>query len=154
MIEVGESLKNARETSGISLDEVSKDLDIPEVLLEQIEDGNTGAFKDIFELKDYIMKYAKILHIDIPIIVGIFFFFSIFTFFLSTCFNIYFILIFYGLFYHFKNFYVLITLYNDYIIGLICSPSNANSIVFIIILKSATIDLGFVIGLSCLNGTK
>ncbi len=65
MIEVGESLKNARETSGISLDEVSKDLDIPEVLLEQIEDGNTGAFKDIFELKDYIMKYAKYIGLDI-----------------------------------------------------------------------------------------
>lgn len=64
MIEVGESLKNARETSGISLDEVSKDLDIPEVLLEQIEDGNTGAFKDIFELKDYIMKYAKYIGLD------------------------------------------------------------------------------------------
>lgn len=65
MIEVGESLKNSRETSGISLDEVSKDLDIPEVLLEQIEDGNTGAFKDIFELKDYIMKYAKYIGLDI-----------------------------------------------------------------------------------------
>ena len=64
MIEVGESLKNARETSGISLNEVSKDLDIPEVLLEQIEDGNTGAFKDIFELKDYIMKYAKYIGLD------------------------------------------------------------------------------------------
>lgn len=64
MIEVGESLKNARETSGVSLNEVSKDLDIPEVLLEQIEDGNTGAFKDIFELKDYIMKYAKYIGLD------------------------------------------------------------------------------------------
>ena len=34
----------------------------------------------IYPKKLYIMKYAKILHIDIPIIVGVFFFFSIFTF--------------------------------------------------------------------------
>lgn len=42
--------------------------------------------------------------------------------------------------------------YNN--IGLICSPSKAYSIVFIIYSKSNTMDLGFVIGLSCLKGTK
>ena len=39
-------------------------------------------------------------------------------------------------------------------IGLICSLSKAYFIVLIIYSESNTIDLGFVIGLSCLNGTK
>ena len=42
--------------------------------------------------------------------------------------------------------------YNN--IGLICSPFKANSIVLIIYSASNTIDLGLVIGLSCLKGTK
>ena len=50
--------------SGLTLDEVSKDLEIPVLRLEQIEDGNIGAFKDIFLLKDYLESYAKYLGID------------------------------------------------------------------------------------------
>ena len=50
--------------SGLTLDEVSKDLEIPVLSLEQIEDGNIGAFKDIFVLKDYLESYAKYLGID------------------------------------------------------------------------------------------
>ena len=46
----------------------------------------------------------------------------------------------------------LLIFYNN--IGLICSPSKAYSVVFIKYSGSNTIDLGFVIGLSCLNGTK
>ena len=64
MIEVGDTLKNSREVSGVTLEEVSKDLDIPVILLEQIEDGNIGAFSDIFKLKEYIRKYSKYLGID------------------------------------------------------------------------------------------
>ena len=64
MIEVGDTLRNSREVSGVTLDEVSGVLDIPVILLEQIEDGNMGAFKDIFELKDYIEKYAKYIGLD------------------------------------------------------------------------------------------
>ncbi len=64
MIEVGDTLRNSREVSGIALEEVSEDLDIPIILLEQIEDGNMGAFKDIFELKDYIKRYAKYIGLD------------------------------------------------------------------------------------------
>ena len=48
--------------SGLTLDEVSKDLEIPVLSLEQIEDGNIGAFKDIFVLKDYFVhskSYCK-----------------------------------------------------------------------------------------------
>ena len=50
--------------SGITLDEVSKDLERPVLSLEQIEDGNIGAFKDIFVLKDYLESYAKYLGLD------------------------------------------------------------------------------------------
>ena len=64
MIEVGDTLKNSREVSGVTLEEASTDLDIPILFLEQIEDGNIGAFKDVFELKDYIAKYAKYLGLD------------------------------------------------------------------------------------------
>lgn len=64
MNEIGEALKYARESSGVSLNEASKDLDIKQEILENIEDGRTGAFKDIFELKDYIASYAKYLGLD------------------------------------------------------------------------------------------
>lgn len=50
--------------SGVSLEEVSKDLEIPELILTQIEEGNIGAFKDIFELKKYIIDYAKYLGLN------------------------------------------------------------------------------------------
>lgn len=65
MIEVGDTLHNSREVSGVTLEEVSKDLDIPIILLEQIEDGNIGAFNDIFILKDYISKYSKYLGLNV-----------------------------------------------------------------------------------------
>ncbi len=64
MNEIGEALQYARESSGVSISEASKDLDIKEEILENIEDGRTGAFKDIFELKDYIINYAKYLGLD------------------------------------------------------------------------------------------
>ena len=64
MSEIGETIKEARESSGVSLEEASKDLDIKTEILENIEDGRTGAFKDIFELKEYIKSYAKYLGLD------------------------------------------------------------------------------------------
>ena len=64
MNEIGELLKETRESSGVSLNEASKDLDIKVEMLENIEDGRTGAFKDIFELKEYITSYAKYLGLD------------------------------------------------------------------------------------------
>ncbi len=64
MIEISEVLKGTRESSGVTLEEVSKDLEIPLLVLEQIEEGNIGAFKDIFELKDYIRDYAKYLGLN------------------------------------------------------------------------------------------
>jgi len=64
LIEVGENLKTAREISGVTIEEVSTDLDIPVIFLEQIEEGNMGSFKDIFELKQYIKDYAKYLGLN------------------------------------------------------------------------------------------
>ena len=64
MIEIGEILKVTRETSGLSIEEVSNDLEISILILEQIENGNIGAFKDIFELKENIQDYAKYLGLD------------------------------------------------------------------------------------------
>lgn len=61
---ISEVLKGTREASGVSLEEVSKDLEIPLLVLEQIEEGNTGAFKDIFALKEYIKDYAKYLGLN------------------------------------------------------------------------------------------
>ena len=46
------------------LDEVSKDLDITIPQLENLEEGNINAFKDIFFLKDLIKKYTIYLNLD------------------------------------------------------------------------------------------
>lgn len=62
--EIAERLKSTRESIGISLDEVSNDLDIKIPILENIEGGNIGCFKDIFVLKNYIHDYAKYLGIN------------------------------------------------------------------------------------------
>ena len=64
MNEIGTMLRGARETSGVSLEEASLDLKIKPAILNNIEEGNMGCFKDIFELKDYIKDYAKYLGIN------------------------------------------------------------------------------------------
>ena len=64
MKEIGESFKEARETIGISKEEVMKDLGITESQLDNLEDGNANAFKDVFFLKETIKKYAKYLNLD------------------------------------------------------------------------------------------
>ncbi len=64
MKEIGESFKEARETIGISKEEVVKDLNITESQLDNLEDGNVNAFKDVFFLKETIKKYAKYLNLD------------------------------------------------------------------------------------------
>lgn len=65
MDSIGLTLKNAREEAGVSLHEASEDLKIKEVVLCNIEDGNIGGFKDIFELKENVLEYAKYLGQDI-----------------------------------------------------------------------------------------
>ncbi len=64
MDEIGAMLKATRETTGISLEEASNDLKIKVLILENIEEGNIGCFKDIFVLKDHIYNYAKYLGLD------------------------------------------------------------------------------------------
>ena len=64
MNEIGELLHLTRESSGVSIEEASKDLNIKVEILENIEDGRSGAFKDMLELKDYIGTYAKYLGLD------------------------------------------------------------------------------------------
>lgn len=62
--EISEVLKGTREASGVSKEEVSNDLNISVLVLEQLEEGNIGAFKDIFELKKYITDYSKYLGLN------------------------------------------------------------------------------------------
>lgn len=64
MKEVGEEFRDKRESIGLKVCEVSKDLDITEAQLENLEDGNINAFKDIFFLKELLKKYAKYLGIN------------------------------------------------------------------------------------------
>lgn len=64
MKEIGESLKEARENIGLSIDEVSTDLKLRPSQLENIEEGNIDAFKDIFYLKSLIKEYAKYLGLN------------------------------------------------------------------------------------------
>ncbi len=64
MFAIGNSLKEAREKTGVSLEEASLDIQIKSVILENIEEGNIGSFKDIFELKEYLCAYAKYLGLD------------------------------------------------------------------------------------------
>ncbi len=64
MNEIGELLRSTREESGVSIEEASNDLEIKTLILENIEDGNIGCFKDIFVLKNYIHDYAKYLGLE------------------------------------------------------------------------------------------
>ncbi len=57
-------MKKTREDTGINLEEAGNDLDIKPVVLDNIENGNIGSFKDIYVLKDYIKDYAKYLGLD------------------------------------------------------------------------------------------
>lgn len=65
MKEIGEYLKSERKKNGVSLGEVSEDLNINKSLLEAIENGNAKAFKDMFELKEMIGTYAKYLGLSV-----------------------------------------------------------------------------------------
>ncbi len=64
MVETGETIRSTRKATGVSLDEVSKDLEIPVLILEQIEDGAFGSFDDIYEAKRILIEYAKYLGLN------------------------------------------------------------------------------------------
>lgn len=61
---IGEQFKEKREEIGISIAEVSNDLKVDAVVIENLEDGNDKVFKDILELKDMVSLYAKYLDLD------------------------------------------------------------------------------------------
>jgi len=65
MKELGAYLKEQREENGITIEEASQDLELKEDELDNIEAGNTRAFKDIYALRDMIKKYAKYLGLDV-----------------------------------------------------------------------------------------
>ena len=62
--ELGQYLKRTRISNGVSLEEAADDLEISSSQLENIESGNTKAFKDVYSLKEYVKQYAKYLGID------------------------------------------------------------------------------------------
>lgn len=64
MNEIGDLLRTTREEAGVSIEEASGDLEIKTQILENIENGNIGCFKDIFALKEYIYNYAKYLGLE------------------------------------------------------------------------------------------
>ena len=64
MKELGEYLKENRENNGVGLEEASEDLNISKDDLENIEEGNIRAFRDVLSLKTKIKEYAKYLGLD------------------------------------------------------------------------------------------
>lgn len=64
MKEIGETLKEARENIGITIEEAANDLKLQPSQIEDIEAGNKEAFKDINTLKFFIKDYAKYLGLD------------------------------------------------------------------------------------------
>ena len=64
MKEIGEKLKSARESIGVSIEEASEDLKIPQTQIADIENGNIESFQDVFNLKYFIRDYAKYLGLD------------------------------------------------------------------------------------------
>lgn len=64
MKEIGEKLKETRESMGITIEEAAGDLKLRPLQIENIEEGNREAFKDVFYLKMFIKNYSKYLGLD------------------------------------------------------------------------------------------
>lgn len=64
MKELGSYLKDTRINNGVSLEEAADDLELSVAQLENIECGNTRAFKDVYKLKGYMKNYAKYLGLN------------------------------------------------------------------------------------------
>ena len=65
MKEIGIKLKEKRKENGVSVKEAAEDLNLEEDVLENMEEGNIRAFKDMYILKELIKDYAKYLGLDI-----------------------------------------------------------------------------------------
>ena len=64
MKDIGSSFREAREFIGISKEEAANDLEISLAQLDNLEDGNANAFKDVFFLKELVKKYTKYLNLN------------------------------------------------------------------------------------------
>ena len=64
MKELGAYLKEVRKSHGVSLEEASEDLKFSILELENMESGNTKAFKDIYDLRHMLQEYAKYLGLN------------------------------------------------------------------------------------------
>lgn len=64
MKEIGEKLKEARESIGVTTLEAAEDLKVKPEQVEAIEDGKMEAFQDVSSSKYFIRDYAKYLGLD------------------------------------------------------------------------------------------
>ncbi len=64
MKEIGEKLKEARESMGISVSEAAEDLKLEVSQIENLENGDMETFKDVYYLKYLIRDYSKYLGLD------------------------------------------------------------------------------------------
>ncbi len=64
MKEIGEFLKSARMNNGVSIEEAADDLNFSVTQIENIEDGNIRAFKDVYQLRDLVKEYGKYLGVE------------------------------------------------------------------------------------------
>jgi cytoskeletal protein RodZ len=64
MKEIGEALREQRESIGITIEEAAADLKLKPSQIENIEAGNKDAFDDIFYLKYFVRDYSKYLGLN------------------------------------------------------------------------------------------
>ena len=59
--EIGDTLREARENMGVSIEEAANDLKLRPSQIENIESGKAEAFKDVYYLKYFVRDYSKYL---------------------------------------------------------------------------------------------
>ncbi len=64
MKDIGIKLKEKREENGVSIEEAAADLKMRPSQIENLENGNREAFKDVMTLKYFVRDYAKYLGLD------------------------------------------------------------------------------------------
>ena len=64
MKDIGERFRETREGMDISIEEVKEDLKVDTETIQNLEEGNMEAFKDITTLKTLIREYSKYLGLD------------------------------------------------------------------------------------------
>lgn len=64
MKEIGEFLKSSRISNGVSVEEAAEDLNFSVTQIENIEDGNIRAFKDVYALRELVKEYGKYLGVE------------------------------------------------------------------------------------------